>query len=398
MRRVAWLFAVPALLAGCGGDDPVEFGGSGGSGGAGGASGDSVAVYPVDWNGEGYDVGVVASVAESGNALLVFSDHGALAMEAGQVVSVDDTITTWQSAGVIPAADGSGDWIVGVDAGGAVLRAQPRVNLDNVTARYDLSDVRVLVAAAAGPGLAAFGFEGGLAVADATTVVRYEVEAFTSVAGGGGRVALTTAAGVLVIDLMTEGATEFPLPGAALVTFDAEGRLVAATPDELFVEDAEGRLASVAWPGAGPIHGLASSGTRVWVAAGEALGLLENGAVKPALGAIIAPDTRLIGSPSGSVWTLTAGALAGYSADSSGEAGDHEAWDVNIAPVLDRSCNACHLPDGPAKSDLSTYETWVAKRGVLLQRVITERSMPPQGSELSEADREAIRVWLEGGQ
>ncbi|HTN86336.1 MAG TPA: cytochrome c, partial [Sorangium sp.] len=102
-------------------------------------------------------------------------------------------------------------------------------------------------------------------------------------------------------------------------------------------------------------------------------------------------DGRLIGSPSGDVWLLASGALRRFAA-AEGDAGP--AWD-EIAPVFARACAPCHLPRGEGGADLSTGAAWTSRRDAIARRVIEERTMPPPGRPLSEADRARIRAFVE---
>ena len=44
---------------------------------------------------------------------------------------------------------------------------------------------------------------------------------------------------------------------------------------------------------------------------------------------------------------------------------------------------------------LATREAWENRRQIIQRRVVVERSMPPPGNAISEADRAAIRAWIE---
>jgi hypothetical protein len=45
--------------------------------------------------------------------------------------------------------------------------------------------------------------------------------------------------------------------------------------------------------------------------------------------------------------------------------------------------------------DLSTAEGWQSERGAIHSRVVDNKTMPPDGHPLSDADRAAIRLWTE---
>jgi hypothetical protein len=46
---------------------------------------------------------------------------------------------------------------------------------------------------------------------------------------------------------------------------------------------------------------------------------------------------------------------------------------------------------------LSTAEAWQSERAEIRDRVVKQRSMPPEGHALSEADRAAIAAWAGSG-
>src|SRR5262249_31863105 len=75
-------------------------------------------VRAVEWTPSHADVGPVKAVADRANEIAVFGDRGATLIAAGAVAFTDRSVTRWATAATIPAADGSGAWIVGVDAQG----------------------------------------------------------------------------------------------------------------------------------------------------------------------------------------------------------------------------------------------------------------------------------------
>ena len=75
---------------------------------------------------------------------------------------------------------------------------------------------------------------------------------------------------------------------------------------------------------------------------------------------------------------------------------DHaSSWDETVAPVFHRVCEQCHRPGGGTGAVLSSEEAWEQKRAKLRQRVLVERTMPPAGHPLTDAEREALRAWIE---
>jgi mono/diheme cytochrome c family protein len=61
--------------------------------------------------------------------------------------------------------------------------------------------------------------------------------------------------------------------------------------------------------------------------------------------------------------------------------------------VYRRVCAKCHAPSGDA-IDLSTAAAWRDHRGDLRLRVVDTRTMPPAGTPISDADRQALATWL----
>jgi mono/diheme cytochrome c family protein len=129
----------------------------------------------------------------------------------------------------------------------------------------------------------------------------------------------------------------------------------------------------------------------VWFADGAELGVNEGGRVRETTGARVSPAARISGSPSGDVWTLTGGTLARFAV--LGDGGPD--WDASVAPVFRRACESCHRVGGEAGVALGTKEAWAKRRDKIRKRVLVERTMPPPGRALSEADREAIRAWID---
>ncbi|MGE5181480.1 MAG: c-type cytochrome, partial [Acidobacteriota bacterium] len=73
------------------------------------------------------------------------------------------------------------------------------------------------------------------------------------------------------------------------------------------------------------------------------------------------------------------------------------AWQAQIAPVFQRVCAHCHLPGGEAGIDLSTAAAWASERAEIVRRVLETRTMPPAGTELTDADRAALEHWASSG-
>jgi hypothetical protein len=175
------------------------------------------------------------------------------------------------------------------------------------------------------------------------------------------------------------------------IAVDERGRLYAATPDAIYSQDAHGVLALRFRAARGSIHGLAASRARVWFAEGTELGTIdEEDHISVTAGLRLAASAKIESSTSSDVWVLDGDGLVRYTAGTG-----RDNWRTDVAPVFARACASCHLPEGPAGVDLSTQTAWDAHRAVLKRRVIEARTMPPRGHELSDADRDVLRHWLE---
>ncbi len=274
-----------------------------------------------------------------------------------------------------------------------------KTSLEPVSDRFGLGGDHVIGVASLGGAVAAFRLQDEIAVADGASVTRYATGPLASFAGGGGRAALGgdplrifDAAGKRVSSFAVPDASSPAGPGrAAFVAVTPAGKLFVATPDAIWAEDARGDL-RVRFEAPGmTLHGLVASGERVWFAEGPELGVIEGSRVRETTGARVSPAAQLAGSPSGDVWTLTGGALARFAVD--GDAGPD--WDAAIAPVFHRACESCHGKGGEAGVTLATREAWEKRRDKIRKRVFIDRDMPPPGRPLSDADRAAIRSFIE---
>lgn len=96
------------------------------------------------------------------------------------------------------------------------------------------------------------------------------------------------------------------------------------------------------------------------------------------------------------VWIETAGKLVPRPAEvvAARAAPADPLWQQQVAPVFQRVCAHCHLPGGEAGIDLSTPAAWATERDEIANRVMATRTMPPAGTDLSDADRAALAHWL----
>jgi hypothetical protein len=370
---------------------------------AGGAT--ALRVRAVDWNPGHAPIDGVRAVADSGSDVVAFADGAATVLTGGRVVAVDRSVPRWVSAGTLPAADGSGTWIVGVDGDGRVRRLFGKASLEPVSDRFGLGGEHVMSVASLGGGASGFRLQDEIAVADGSAVTRYQTGPLATFAGGGGRAALGGAP-LRVFDVARKRVSAFAVPevswtsgtgsdgSSARVAFVAvtpAGRLFVATPETIWAEDDRGDLTRVFDARGMTLHGLVAAADRVWFADGPELGVIEGGQVRETTGAKVSPAAELAGSPSGDVWTLTAGALGRFTVEGNGG----PSWDEAVAPVFRRACESCHRAGGEAGVELGAKEAWEKRLERIRKRVLVDRDMPPPGRALSDADREAIRGWLE---
>jgi hypothetical protein len=336
-------------------------------------------VRAVEWNPNHVDVGRVAAIAESGEDLFVFGSSGAHVLAAGASVASDPSVVGWRSATTIPAADGNGTWVVGVDDKGRVLRVRDRSNLEVISGRFGLEKSDVHAIAALGPNRVAFALDKALAIVDGDRIHRHDY-AFNAIAGGSGHGAGVGNGELRVFDPFRGIDQSYKLD-VEFVAIDSRGRVVAANDRAIWREE-DGKLTLKYRSPKEAIHGIATSAERVWFSDGEELGVLDGGVT---IG--LKATGTLVGSPSGDVWTIANGTLKRFSIDTAGT------WSTTIAPIYTRVCSGCHGPSGSAGLDLSTPARWDSKREAIKKRVVIDKTMPPPGHPLNEADRQAIESW-----
>ena len=355
-------------------------------------------VAPVTWNSGNTDVGQVQAVVEQDKSVSVFGSTGVYVFTGGSLVASDGSVTAWKSAAAIPSADGLTTWTVGVTGDGKVVRVHTDGPVEEVGDRYGVGSDKVQ-AVVGDAGRAAFLFDTGFAVSDGKNVTRYGASGLHSIATSGGFVALAVDGGVRVFENGKE--TDVGLADAAFVAYDASGALFAATHHGVYKVD--GAAATVVYDaGAGTIHDLAAGGSNVWFALDANLGLVTGAQVAVGTGGALAPDARLVGSPTGDVWAESGGQLLRFAAQT-GATGDEATWTSTVQPVFVAVCSNCHSAAGTGKDssgiDLSTYAAWTGRKSKVYTRVITQAgtpsSMPPptSGLALSDAQKAAIEAW-----
>lgn len=317
----------------------------------------------------------VVGIAEVGDATIVLDRERAFIVRGSAVAAQVEAPHGWRAGTSVAALDGQGAWAVGLTEDGRLYRITLAGDLEDITERYRLADVRALAAAGT---TTAFATHDGVAVtADGLHELQAQIGPPTAVAASDGRVALARTQGVEVWDLATRQSRRYPL-AARQVAFVGD-RLAAATPDGVYVE----QQGTLPLPGAQ----IAAAGTRLWILAGGVLYALDGSTLHRAQ-LEVPPGARLFAS-SRDAWLATRGSLVRASLDV-----DDPAWRAQIAPVFTRVCAHCHLPGGSAGVDLSTPASWRADHDELVRRVLVTATMPPAGTDLTAEDKDALRAWL----
>ncbi len=360
----------------------------------GGGTVGELAVRRVEWNPTRARIDRIEAVAEAGDRTAIFSAGAATVFRGGAVLAVDREVASWGAgAAAIPAGDGNGDWLVGIDDRGEPRRLRADARFERVGARFGLDGARVAEVRATGGAGIAFLLENEIAFSDGAQLRRFPVAAARSLAGGGGRAAVVDGAGVQLFDPAQGTTRRFAIDGARFAELDGNGRLYVATARAIYAQDRTGALALAYLAGDDAIHDLAVAGSRVWFADGDELGAIDGERIRVTRGAPIDRSATLTGSPSGDAWVLSRGGLTRYTVDDAA-LGPLAQWEQTVGPVFARACAECHRPGGSAGIDLSTLESWEGRRALLRERVIARRSMPPAGHTLDEADRAALGRWL----
>ncbi|MFO0593225.1 MAG: cytochrome c [Polyangiaceae bacterium] len=408
-------------LTGCVGPGPYQ---------RGGAKVGVLTVREVAWNPGRAEIGHVSHVADSGEDTLILSSSGAFFFVNGALVGSDRRNADWRAAAPIPAADGQGTWLVGLDGEGALSRVRARTSMERISDRYGLGSRRVQGLGSLGQGLAGFTMDdpplsigatelsrSNFAVADGARVSAFDLPLFHVFAGGAGKAAWAEPQGVRVLAPALGRSQFYELPGATRTAFDTHGRLFVGTHHEIYAEDATGRLSLVYETGTedGWISGLVASGDRVWFADGADLGVVEGSRAAVTPSPVRRAASQLEPSASGDVWSLWDGGLVrfaveqirypedekassskGVAPDKGGSAANQSSrWRAEIAPIFARACASCHGPGSTSTVDLSTSEAWQSHLPSLRRRVLEQRDMPPRGRPFNESDRSAVAHWLD---
>jgi len=324
--------------------------------------------------------GDVVAIDEVGDATIVLDRQRAFVVRGGALAASIPAPHGWRAGATIAAIDGEGSWAVGVTGDGRLYRITLAGELEDITDRFAIADIRSVAAAGT---TTAFALADGVAVSgDGIHELRVQVAAPLAIAAAKGRIALAGAHAVDVWDLATRQARTYPVTAKAVAFVG--GRLAIATGDGVFVEDGK-TLKKL------PVTGsqIAAAGTRLWIA-GDGLYALDGTTLRRSTVAL-SRDARLFASAGGDAFLVTKGAVSRVSIDTGT---DDPAWRADVAPVFARVCAHCHLPGGDAGIDLSTAASWRADHDELVRRVLVTHTMPPAGTDLSPSDLDALRRWL----
>ncbi len=328
----------------------------------------------------------LVAIAEQPNTLYLFARDRATIQRGGTAVQiVAPPSGEWADAATIPALDGEGAWVVARTTTGELWRLTASGDTESITDRLGLP-ARVRSIAAAG-GTVGIAVDDGVAVlSDRAHVARYTGETGDIIAGKN-RIGIKNGGHIAVWDLAQQRRVEYVVPGTLAAGFVGGSKLAVATQDAVYLEDRDG-LHRLAAPDA--IRAATVAGPRLWLATARGIYLLEDRTFVAADGP---PAQRLFGLASGDV--LAEAPHAGIARLSLDHTVDDPAWNARVRPIFERVCAKCHLPGGDAGVDRSTLASWRTEHGELVHRVLETRTMPPDGTPLSDADRAVLAQWLQ---
>lgn len=361
--------------------------------------------------------GRVATLAESGDQVAVYSDLGVFLWSSGSTAGSDVSVRAWRSAAAVPALGLPGEWLVGIDADGHIqrLRNGATFGLEDVSPRYALTGkpVQEVVALGQREGSATrqavFVVGDQIALSDGVTQKFFDLPLRNLVAGYG-RVAAAEQTAVRLWDPQSGLLRRMELKNAATVVgvaFAPDGLLWVASADTLYVERDNGLAVAHRFTAPQRVTALAGSSRGLWLGLSDSdvdsaqitLAQVRDWQLQlPSAPPMLAADTRLLGSQSGDVWSLGSdGTLARYGQESGGGR-DLALWREKLVPIFGKYCQSCHLPAGSAHIDMTTYSSWTRLRAQVMTRVVqrTPTPMPPDGGgKLSEAELADVKAWAE---
>jgi mono/diheme cytochrome c family protein len=347
---------------------------------------------------EGALPGKVMALAESDGRVFVFGDKGAATFVLGGGLTFVEEAHEWTSAASFTGLDGTSAWAVGVTRDGRVLRVRDD-SFEDVGWRFGLGESeRAVEVASIDPTHVAFVTAESVVVADLATksTRRYDTGPLTRLATRGTRIAGIREGSVVVLDTSVPAVVVHPVPDAVATAFDADGRLLAIARDRVHREDAvAGGLGQLYVHDAATLGSSSSSPVRTWVTAANAVLVVDAHGAKRVRGLDAGGDSvSVLASPNGDAW-VAGTSLVRVHLTEAPATGTDDLWIAQVLPVYESVCRACHAPSGSAGIDLSTRAAWMARRGVIRERVLEKKQMPPPPRSLSADQLGAIQRWLD---
>ncbi|HEY0190110.1 MAG TPA: hypothetical protein VGC42_03255, partial [Kofleriaceae bacterium] len=330
---------------------------------------------------------LVAAVEQAGTLYLFAPERATIERGGALIARIPAPDGAWAEAGIMPALDEPGSWVVARTAKGSLWRITTTGELEPIHDLLGLApEVRALGAAGGTLGLA---LDGGVAVLrDPAHVERFAIAAARAeggeVSAAHDRLAIRRGPVIDVWDLAAHRHATLTVPGALAAGFasaDGRGRLVVATAGALFLEapgaDPAGALHRLAAPA--ELRRLAIAGARIWIATAGGVFVVDGDHLTRA-GVEAAATDRVLGLASGDVLLGTPSSLTRLAL---ARPADDPRWAAEVAPIYQRVCARCHAPGGDAGLDLSTAAAWRHERTELRHRVVESRTMPPAGTPMS---------------
>jgi hypothetical protein len=331
-----------------------------------------------------------------------------LAIARGEVVTVLVPVDcnnapcpaqVWTSAAAMPALDGDGKWIVATRFDKTLWRVRLDGEIERIESRFGLSDSdEVRAVAGAGTTVAllvesakSYQLAQSLVVTnDDKHVTRFElgVKNNTAIAVAQDRVALANADSIDIWDLAANTKHSYTIGNGRPGFLDADqksARLVVTTKQGVWIEHG-GTLREL---GVSDVAATAIAGQKLWLEIGKRLYILNDTTPLDTTVAS-AGGEPMFGAPNGDVWVGAHG-IRRYAL---GAATIDPSWRDKIQPVFEHVCAHCHLPGGDAGVDLSTAASWTSEHDELVDRVVKTKTMPPAGTEMSDADRATLADFL----
>ena len=328
----------------------------------------------------------LVAVAELDDVTVLFADDAATIVVDGFVTSVDRTVSHWTAAGVVPALDGGGRWVVGIDGDGTLRRLRARRGFEPISDRLGLAGARAHALCATDARVAVL-LDDGVAVVEHGEVSRFAI-AGTSLACGAHEIAVGGASGIRL--LSATGADRSIALSPTQVAFTAGDRLLALADGRLYAMDSGATLRAVTPPDVS-IATMAATVDGAWLAWPGTLAWFDGAAVARMSDARVGGAPHLFASSNGDAWLSEMSLISRFRR---GAAADVGAWQATIAPVVGRTCVKCHTAGGVAGLELTTEAAWRTNKARIRERVIVRGDMPPR-QPLTAAEHDAVRRFVE---